>query len=345
MKIINENYKLKEDELNFLKNRLNFTDGNSEILFFQEINKIRDMLKEKTNELIKQDYFHNQAQNDNKDKFNQIKDNNLMLCDENDKLKEIIKDILCFHSNGQSKELENLLIYLQTNTDFINQNNNEIKENFINEDSDSKKLDESVNNNINNNQEKNHAEFAEKVLSEFDKIFQDQLKRVEKFFKKDNLNTSNMDNAKRKISFKRRNSAEKNYFEWKSKSPYELWADTLRNKNITKSPSHNNIVNSQSAIDLDNMIVQSKNKIRDSMKTYNNLNINILNPKESKKNFDFFQNEENKKINSKNNNKSLSPHEVRINDKFKISQSSPMNNINEVNSARNKNKNEFKTRE
>lgn len=318
-KLLNENYRLKEDEVNFLRNRLANLEGGSdtEELFYQEINKIRDLLREKTTELIKLDQFHNQAHNENKEKVNQYKEQNALLIDENEKLKEILKDILTFHAKGQKKELDNLLTYFQNNKALFNENNAEqIIENSSNtnninnnahDESESKDL--SSHNNAINNSAIQKEEFTEKVLNEFDKIFFDELKRVERFFKKDSINSNKtIESLKRKPSFRRKGSAEKNYFEWKSKPQNEAWAETLRGRDPVKKPSQNNLnnhgneENHQSGVDIENMFEYTKNKLRNSLKSYENLNLNVGSTNNLNSNLNFMSSYSTKNIMSYNQN-------------------------------------------
>ncbi len=292
-KLLNENYRLKEDEVNFLRNRIASLESesgvNTEELFYQELNKIRDLLREKTTELVKLDQFHNQTHNLTKNKVNQFKDENVLLINENEKLKEILKDILSFHSNGEKKELDNLLNYLNNNNalfnakepEQININNNN---NIVNTKDESNSKDLSGNDNANNNSAIKNEEFTEKVLNEFDKIFQDEMKRVERFFKKDSIhnNKTTESSLKRKASFRRKGSAEKNYFEWKSKSQNESWAGTLRGRDPAKKQSQNDFnpassnenINQGATVDIENKVEHIKNRLRNSLKSYENLNLN-----------------------------------------------------------------------
>jgi hypothetical protein len=326
-KLMNENYHIKEDEANFLRNRFAALESgaDTEELFYQEINKIRGSLREKTNELIKLDQFHNQTHNENKDKVNQFKEQNLVLIDENGKLKEILKDILGFHSNGQKKDLENLLIYLQNDNSLFNENNKAEQSNdntiinnqnneIINAQDESESKEFSVNNNnANNSSAVQKEEFTEKVLNEFDKIFNEELKRVERFFKKDSFNNNKtIESLKRKSSIKKKGSAEKNYFEWKSKSQYDAWAETLRGRDLVKKPSqpslnanyfnNNNNNNQQPNLDIEDMVEHTKNKLRKSLKSYENLNLIVGSTNNLNSNFNFMSSYTTKNILGNNNN-------------------------------------------
>jgi len=190
--LLNDIHFLKDEEINFLKNRISTLEEgeNTEELFYQEINKIRDLLREKTSQIIKLEHFLNQTNNEVRDKINQIRDQNEFLVIENEKLKEILKDILNLHANSQKNELENLLNFVENNKTIyfnINQNyciekgefislknnyKNELSQinslNYPNEDNDSNNFNSSINN-FNNHKE----DFTDKVLNEFDKIFND----------------------------------------------------------------------------------------------------------------------------------------------------------------------------
>jgi len=324
-KLLNENFRLKEDEIAFLRNRVSSleTGAETEELFYQEINKIREMLRQKTNELIKLDNFHNQTHNENKDKFNQFKEQNSLLLEENEKLKEIFKDILNFHSCGQKKELENILNYLKNNNTLFNEvpveARNEIinEQNYLNnynniqEDSELKNI--SSMNNV-NNLVTQKEEFAEKVLNEFDKIFNDELKRVERYFKKDSINNKTIESFKKKSNIKRKSSAEKNYFEWRVKPQNEAWAETLRGIDSVKNSTqvNNNYRHSHkietynSNFDLENLIEQSKNKLRNSLKSYQNLNLNVItNNSNLNTNFNVVASNTTKNMDNSNNNFSI----------------------------------------
>lgn len=296
LKILTENFRIKEDEANFLRNKLSSTESgnNNEQLFYQEINKIRDLLKEKTSEFIKLDQYHNQTQNEIRDKFNLFRDQNIRLNDENEKLKEILKDILTFHINSQHQELINILDYLKKNAYLINGNQNtidqiisKVESSKDNKDLNSNNLEEEFDYNnvaqlknsskITSNQ---REEFAEKVLSEFDKIFTNELKRIERFFRKNNQST--IDSIKRKSSLKRKNSAEKNYYEWKIKTSNQAWAETLRGRDSSKNLNQNNLntnnvqnLNMHPELDFDHMLEMSRSKIRNSIKSSDNVTMNI----------------------------------------------------------------------
>jgi hypothetical protein len=158
-KLLSENFSLKEDEINFLRQKINSNDNNNnnnndkekEQIFYNEINKIRDLLKEKTSEMIKMEQKQIQKNYENLEKTNKIKEINNTLIEENEKMKEIFQDILTFHSEGKTKELDQLLNFLQNNNQIIfneenqnqnqNQNQNKNPENYM-----SKFIDESEKN-------------------------------------------------------------------------------------------------------------------------------------------------------------------------------------------------------
>ena len=132
LKILSENFSIKEDEVNFLKQNINSdeSDKEKEQIFYNEINKIRDMLKEKTAEIIKMDQKQNQKNNENSEKVNQINEMNISLVEENEKMKEIFRDVLSFHAEGKTKELNKMLNFLQNNSQifFGGEENEQIKQ-------------------------------------------------------------------------------------------------------------------------------------------------------------------------------------------------------------------------
>jgi hypothetical protein len=129
---------------------------------------------------------------------------------------------------------------------------------------------------VNVNDTKNE-EFINNVLNEFDKIFKNELTRFERNFnKKDNQ-------LKRRNSYSyRNNSAEKNYYEWKPKPGYNIWAGTLRGGN-DKNNDINIAKNSQKkernfkgnfeeknndSKNIENQILMTKEKLKKSIKFY-----------------------------------------------------------------------------
>lgn len=143
-----------------------------------------------------------------------------------------------------------------------------------------------------------NEEFAEKVLNEFDKIFHSQLNRMEKHFRRESQ-------IKKASYSHKKNSVEKNYYEWKPKAGNDIWAETLRGRNSTARNSEvkEKYIKYENPNDEENQIEATKEKIKNSIKlmsTSNNIeNSTILNRSQSTKNFS-----RNEGLNNKNTNSS-----------------------------------------
>ena len=182
-------------------------------------------------------------------------------------------------------------------------------------------------------------EFTDKVLNEFDKIYLNQLNRVEKFFKKDKtLSTKNSYSHKK-------NSVEKNYYEWKPKQGNDIWAETLRGRNNSvknidrkeKNLKSSIIVDDNEKHHLENQIEKTKEKIKNSIKFTNNIPISpsvensfILNKSQSTKNNigknDAFKNNNSSKILSLENEFNNNNNNPNINSNIKLNYYNDKNN-------------------
>ena len=89
--------------------------------------------------------------------------------------------------------------------------------------------------------------FADKVLDEFDKILQDEHKRLEKHFSKPLLRRKNSISGNSSIQ-RRKSVGEKNYVVWESNK--NAWANNLRgSNNSVEKKIKNNVDNSSNVID------------------------------------------------------------------------------------------------
>lgn len=336
IKVFEENISLREQEVFFLKERLKNYDENSNEehfkIFENEINKIREMLKEKTIEFLKMETRYKQNYQDFSLKYNKMKESLENLKEENNKYTDSLLNISANLEKNNTKKIAEIIKNLDLNTPIPNNpNNEETKENksFNNQKTDesikkivqessSKPLIDDDNNYPANSEEsfvndlvmdKNENSFANKVIEEFDKVFNIELKRIERNYKKFDKNADSSLRKRNSMS-QRRASTDKNYIIWKGKSPTELFHETLRspeksnynrngansigvsNNNSMFLDKRNSQLNQSMNVDIHGLVNHAKERVRSSISIrQNNKNDNSI----SISNFSFHDN------NSKNN--------------------------------------------
>jgi hypothetical protein len=182
----------------------NNSDPNT--IFQQEIQKIRSRLLEKSSELVEFENRHNEIMQINKNSVKDITELQQVIVDENVKLKGIIMNLIISYKNNNETDLLNMLNYLVDNvSDFepekfrstitTNSNKNTItQDDGIN----LKTITQENNTNILNNG--NNTQFVDKVMNEFNRVLTDELKRVERFYKR--TDSSTLQQKKRTSSVK-----------------------------------------------------------------------------------------------------------------------------------------------
>lgn len=333
VKILEENLCLRDKEIEFLKERLKNYDENTDEdqfrIFENEINNIRYLLKEKTLEFLKMEIKYKKNYEESCMNYNVLKENFDLIKDENNRLNEAVKNISnnldnnnknnnnikkigqiisSLNINHEKNQLLTDNSFLKIPNSKISNNNESLKKPTLSSEVDDN-LDISENNN--KSEENDNCldnEFANKVIKEFDIVFNNELKRIEKYLKKNSKIKSPLLN---RVSFSnRRSSGERNYIEWKAKSINDRFAETLRsrdnslsnNKSIGKSLALSNnslfldkkeskILN-HSYADVDSLVNEAKLRVKSSIhnnrsKNFNGVSVSNFffpeNPKHSEK--------------------------------------------------------------
>lgn len=301
IKLLEEDLKLKEKEINFYKEQKKYLDenANEELfkIFENEINNIRNLLKEKTLEFLKMENKYKKNYEEYSINYSKFKENLDLLKDENSKYFEGLKKISTnlekrnfnklteIISNINLKEnIANILKIqdqekLTEEKNYSNGNLDDKKKNVLNKVSNSIQddlnclnSDESFNREecIENKKEKN---FANQVLDEFDKLFSKELNRIEKHYKKSHITSESL-NMKRTSLSPKRSSLDKNYIEWKRKSANDYFLQTLR----TSSKDNNKTLNNSKGLVTNNSI--SLDGIDSQLNTYGDINSCVNQAKE-----------------------------------------------------------------
>jgi len=313
IKILEENLSMRDQELFFLKERLkNYDDNANEEqfkIFENEINNIREMLKEKTLEFLKMENIYKKNHEEYSINFNKVRENLEHLKDENTKFIEALKSISSYVSSNNIKKIGEIISNLEINNSINNnpdkiisniqfsqskndykgspkKENKEHSMNFLNNkltdltesdypavNSEETLMDKSMN--------KNENTFANKVLEEFDKVFNNELKRIQKHYKKFDKNTESPLRNRSSIS-QRRSSVDKNYIVWKPKTAHDNFHESLRssekylnkstdrnrafsNNNSMVSEHKNSILNQTNSMDVHGLLTQAKARVRSSI--------------------------------------------------------------------------------
>lgn len=285
-----------------MKERLkNYDDNANEEqfkLFENEIIKIRDMLTEKTTEFIKFENIHKKNYEELTKNYNQVKHNLEEMKEENTKYSEAMKNISANLSQNNIKEIGDIVKNMSENTinynptlnlesqpktyagNHLDETENTQLGGFLEEKSDPSIM-------INNINNEKSSTFANKVIEEFDKVFNNEIKRLQNHYKKpEELKQV------RRSSYVKRSSGVKNYIAYVGKSPNQKFAEGLRNSD--KSPDElnrtrsslggmnrtngsfinnfsiiydkkSNNLNASIASDLDSMLNQAKDRVRGSI--------------------------------------------------------------------------------
>jgi hypothetical protein len=251
----------QEDELRFLKERIRSYEQQAENekqmeIFQKEIQTIREKLVQKSNEMLRFENYHREALERSKNKVKEVTELHQQSLEENQKLKNILADLISAYKKGNDPEVKAILTYLIDNEAEFE----EIRTSTLNS-PDAKNLESSnreEEKNLKTEDENMEDVFAQKVISEFDKVLNEEFKRVQRFFKKDGtdfkrkstLNTTMNEGRKRSMT------GGKNYVEWKARTSNMNWLDSLRNK---KEKEENK------KVDIHDLAHASKNKIRSSI--------------------------------------------------------------------------------
>jgi hypothetical protein len=323
IKLLEENLSMRDQELYFLKERLRNYDENSNEeqfkIFENEINNIREMLKEKTMEFLKMETRYKKTSEDFSLKYKKIKDTLENIKEENNKYSESLLNISSNLESNNTKKISEIIKSLNLTNQMPN--NSKKKENKDEKSQNDQKTDESMNkimaesssiplidqaNNYPANSEetfvsdiiigKNENTFANKVIEEFDKVFNKELKRIERYYKKSDKNADSPLLKRSSIS-QRRASTDRNYVIWNGKSPNVLFNESLRsddNSNYSRSGTKasrvsinnstfyerkNSQLNQSMNIDMPGLINQAKERVRSSIsikeinRNYNNTSV------------------------------------------------------------------------
>jgi hypothetical protein len=257
----------QEDELKFLKERIRSyelqADNEKQMeIFHKEIQTIREKLVQKSNDMLRFENYHREALERSKNRVKEVYEINQQTLEENQKLKSIIGDLISAYKKGNDPEVKAILTYL-----IDNENEFEDAKSGLSS-PDGKKEENSANRDQDKNQvseDENMEElFAQKVISEFDKVLNEEFKRVQRFFKKDTsdfkrkstINTSINEGRKRSMT------GGKNYVEWKARSSNMNWLDSLRGKHEKEEDKK---------VDIHHLAHASKSKIRSSIRNIDRL--------------------------------------------------------------------------
>ncbi len=335
--LLDEDLHLKVKEIDFYKERIrNMDENNNEEqfkIFENEINNIRDMLKEKTLEFLMIENKNKKSHEELSKNYSKIKENLEHLKDENFKYVEALNNIsINLDKNNSLNKISEIISKMNLNKSDINSVKNGIeectsqektndlnaytinlKENRLNRlDKPSYTIqdenlipplnfDESILKEFTNKKE---IDFSSKVLNEFDKVFNNELRRIEKHYKKSDKSSSVNLPSKRTSLSQRRSSTDKNYVEWKIKSTNVTFSQTLRssfndNNNNKRLDSGNkgilstnnsfllDPINSQQSNDnINSLVNQAKERIRNSI-TNDRLRLSRSANINSKDNFSF----------------------------------------------------------
>ena len=290
--VMEENLSLSKQEVTFLKERLkNYDDNANEEqfkLFENEIMKIREMLNEKTMDFLKVENVHKKNYEELTKNYNQVKHNLEEMKEENIKYAEAMKNISTNLNQNNLKEANEIVKHMTENTNNPTVNlESQQKINAMNT------FDETENTNMGGffedrsdpslilNNEKSST-FANKVIAEFDKVFNNEIKRLQNHYKK----PEELKQVKRS-SYVKRSSGVKNYIAYNGKSPNQKFAEGLRNTdrsqedlnrsrmNKTDGSFANNFsmlfdkkssnLNMSGNSDLDSMLYQAKDRVRSSI--------------------------------------------------------------------------------
>jgi hypothetical protein len=287
--LLEENLSLCREENTFLKERLkNYDENQNEEqfkLFENEILKIREMLKEKTTEFIKFENAHKKNYEELSKNFNQVKNNLEEIKEENDKYSQAMKNISLNLDQNNLKEIGEIIksmseykfnfTLLQQET---KQKLNELNNFEDNENLQIEKALESRFDPITILDNERNLTFAEKVIQEFDKVFNNEIKRLQNNYKKpEELKVIKTQ------TYRRRSSGVKNYIVYNGKSPNQKFAEGLRNKekspdelrinrrgsinssfadNFSMMFNKNSILNSSVLSDVDSLVGQAKDRVR-----------------------------------------------------------------------------------
>ncbi len=239
--------------------------------------------------------------------YTKIREDLDYLKEENSKYKEALQNISANVVHNDTKKITKIISSLNINN---NISNNKILDNNSKENSNSKNnsnlnislsktsniiddefltinTEEFLDENKLHNKDKNT--FAKKVIEEFDKVLNNELKRIEKNFKKFDKTSDSPFLKKRTSMSQRRFPADKNYIVWKRKSTNELFHEYLRTperqikNDLNKSLAFNNplissdrkksTLNQSTNLDIDGMINQAKQRVRNSISNNKNTNI------------------------------------------------------------------------
>jgi hypothetical protein len=281
----------KEEEIKFLKEKMKDEDNSDKQknfdAFQKEIQIIRDKLIAKTYDLLKLEDHHNKTIELNKTKVNEINEAHNALVEENNKLKSIITNILTTFKKGNDDDVKKMLADLSENTPIDNKptNNSLISPAAFSEDN--FKKDPDISNILQNKSYDaitnnpfemdidggikltDNDEFTQKVITEFDKVFNDEFKRVKRYFDK-----SEPSKSKRKSSafnaHERKGSSGKNYVNWVAQTANSKWIESLRGND------NNYKANRDTSVDIDDLMNTSKTRIRSSMRSANLSNISNI---------------------------------------------------------------------
>jgi hypothetical protein len=251
----------QEDELRFLKERIRSYEMQAENekqmeIFQKEIQTIREKLVQKSNEMLRFENYHREALERSKNKVKEVAELHQQSLEENQKLKNILSDLISAYKKGSDPEVKAILTYLIDNESEFE----DIKTGTLNSPEpknieSSNQLDEK---NLKTENENLEDDFAQKVISEFDKVLNEEFKRVQRFFKKDGTDFKRKSTMNTTVNEGRKRSMTggKNYIEWKARTSNMNWLDSLRNKKEKEETKK---------VDIHDLAQSSKNKIRSSI--------------------------------------------------------------------------------
>lgn len=237
----------KQNEINHLEERLKIpsNDFNLSEMYEMEIKSIQQKLLEKSNELIRFEIIQSHKEKTNQARITQLIEKNKSLHEENCKMKELLREIASLENGTGSRSV----------TDRINS---------LLDDKNTNKSNLSMEEGIDDDSIEEENFLVTKVIGEFDKILDNEMKKVESYHRKD----SNII-KRRSSAVKFKSSGERNYIEWKTRNSAATWADSLRGRSDNKSQVDKNVneMKRLSKLRIKNSIVADSKLLEQTLKS------------------------------------------------------------------------------
>lgn len=287
LKLKDESNNSKEEEIAFLIERIrlyeeqmNNNEGNQMELFENELKIIRSKLIEKTNEFLNLENLHKEHTIKAKIRLTEVSQQQTKIVEDNYKMKEILFQLINSYKTGNEGELHNAFRVLindnevasaqssvpvqpkSSNSARLSKHNelfDQFSDNNMNSQGNLKNDDEIIKTESELN-ETPHNQFVQKVISEFDKILNDEHKRVERYFNRDPIQRPSRKSSETLTSATKKKGSQKNYVEWKQRRGSANWMNSLRDAPINTDANKIAL-----KVDIHSLAHVSKNKIKESI--------------------------------------------------------------------------------